>query len=92
MIFKSFIQASIAVIILASNLTISVNAAAISARQFLFSACESCTRRALLTSNLGFPNLDYDRCATWSVIRTRDNEKRFGKFLFLGLIDREDLR
>ena len=80
MISKSFIiQAFIALIILASSLTFSVNAAAIApARQFLF---QTRTRRALLTSDLEFSREDYERAAL-SAASTTDNENRFGEFLF----------
>jgi len=87
MISKSFIiQAFIALMILASSLTSSVNAAAIApARQFLFQP--RCTRHSLLTSDLGVSPQDYER-AVLSAASTADNEKRFGEFLFLGLVDR----
>jgi hypothetical protein len=79
MISKSFIiQVFIALIILASSLTSSVNAAAISpARQFIFQPRP--TRRALLTSDLEFSRGDYELAAS-STISTSDNENRFGEF------------
>lgn len=90
MISKSFIiQAFIALIILASSLTFSVNAAAITiapARQFIFQP--RCARRALLTSDLGISRQDYEQPAALSAVSTADNEKRFCEFLFLGLVER----
>jgi hypothetical protein len=88
MISKSFIiKALIALIILVSSLTSSVNAAAIApARQFL-RVFQPRTKRALLTSDLGFSRHDHEGAAL-SAIGTPDNEMRSGEFLFLDLVDR----
>jgi hypothetical protein len=46
-----------------------------------------CTKRDLLTPDLGFSRHDHEGAAL-SVTGITDNEKRFGEFLFLGLVDR----
>jgi hypothetical protein len=68
-------------------LTTSVNAAAISpARQFLLFG-PRCTRRALLTSDLGFARQGYEWAAVpTTATSTNENLKRLRKLLFLGLV------
>src|SRR6267154_142177 len=51
-----------------------------------------CTRRALLTSDLGFARQGYAQSAvTGSATTSASNKKRFGKLLFLGLVTRDGL-
>jgi hypothetical protein len=91
MISRSFIiQAFIALVILAASLTSSVNATAI-ARQFLFFGF-IVREGLLLTSDLGLSSQGDDaRAALSAPISTADNEKRFRKFHFLALADREEV-
>jgi len=89
MFSKSFvIQAFIALMILASSLMSSVNAAPAPSRQFLFQPRSLYEKGFLLTSDLAIAPQEYERAALSADIGTADHEKRFGELLFLDLVDR----